>query len=224
MSFVLARRLLAVLLVACAVSVMGGAVPEARAAAPSGRLETPPPPPPVEMPVAVPAPERVLGDPDAPVTIIEYASMTCPHCRTFHVTVLPHLRSAYIDTGKVRLVFRDYPLDQLALAAAMVARCVGPDRSMAATGRLFETQATWMAAEDPILAIADVVQPFGLDEADVVSCVQDEAGARPVLEEVLHGREAYEVKSTPTFIINGERLIGIHPLATFEEKIREALR
>lgn len=188
-----------------------GAKPET--GAPTATLEAPEDPP-----------GRTIGDPDAPVTIIEYASMTCPHCRAFHVDVLPQLRSAYIDTGKAKLIFRDFPLDRLALAAAMVARCAAPEKSMAVTSRLFETQPTWARSEDPIAAIAKEVQPFGLDEAAVEACIQDEDIAKPVLQQALYGQETFEIRSTPTFIIDGEVLVGTHSPEAFAQKIDAALK
>ena len=214
----------AALLLTAAALVAPGAAGAATPPGPTGAQTAPAAPSATEMPAEAPAPERVLGDPDAPVTIIEYASMTCPHCRTFHVQVLPSLRSAYIDTGKVRLVFRDYPLDHLALAAAMVARCATTEKTMEVTTRLFETQAKWTAAEDPIAAIAEAVAPFGLDEAAVEACVSDEAAARPVIEQAMHGRETYEIRSTPTFIVNGEIMVGVHAFQDFEAKIEAALK
>src|SRR3546814_669352 len=173
---------------------------------------------------ARPLPERAIGSADAPVTIIEYASMTCPHCRTFHVEVLPQLRADYIDAGKVRLVFRDFPLDRLALAASMVARCAPPEKSLDVTARLFETQPKWAAAEDPIAVMSETVAPFGLDAARVDGCIQDETVAQPIIEEAMHGQQTYEITSTPTFIVNGEVLTGLQSMRAFEEKIAAALQ
>ena len=94
--------------------------------------------------------EQILGDPDAPVTIIEYASLTCPHCAQFHNEVLPELKERYIAPGKVRLIYRDFPLDQVALAAAALAHCDGSDRYFSMLDVLFETQRNWARADDPI--------------------------------------------------------------------------
>ena len=96
---------------------------------------------------------QILGNPDAPVTIIEYASLTCPHCAQFHTEVLPELKERYIDPGKVRLIYRDFPLDQMALAAAALAHCAGPERYFSMLDVLFETQSNWAQADDPITAI-----------------------------------------------------------------------
>lgn len=224
------RRTLSSLLLATALFASGSAFaaappaqpeaqPQAGTAGPSVEPSTT-----TEMPAPADPPWRTIGRPDAPVTIIEYASMTCPHCAHFHVEVLPKLRSSYIDSGKVRLVFRDYPLDRLALAASMVARCAPEDKSMEVTSRLFQTQATWAASEDPISAIAEVVAPFGLDKEAVEACVENEDVARPVLEQAIYGQEKFQIRSTPSFLLNGEVLVGSQSPEAFAEKIDAALK
>ena len=100
--------------------------------------------------------DMVVGSDDAPVTIIEYASMTCPHCADFHLNTYGKLKEAYIDTGKVRLVFREFPLDGLALQASMLARCAGPKRFFAFIDVLFTQQAGWARASDPMSALARI--------------------------------------------------------------------
>ena len=165
-----------------------------------------------------------LGPADAKVTIVEYASLTCPHCAQFHTTVMPAIKKEFVETGKVRFVYRDFPLDRLALAAAMVARCAPEEKSLAVTSRLFETQPTWARAEHPIAAIAEVVAPLGLDQAAVDACVQNEDVAKPVLEQAIYGQETFEIRSTPTFIVNGEVLVGALSPEAFAEKIDAALK
>lgn len=161
---------------------------------------------PVEAPPDLPS--RIIGNPDAPVTIIEYASMTCPHCRSFHVDVLPHLRRSHIDTGKARLIFRDFPLDQLALAAAMIARCAPPASSMAVTTRLFEMQPVWTQASDPVAALTEAVESFGMDRQAVDTCLRNEEIGRPILEQAIHGQQTFDIRSTPSFVIDGEVVVG----------------
>lgn len=243
------RRFASRLLIAAALAVSGpllpwgpmtgsvlAATPTAQPEAPSPRPEAPSAAPSEAKPEPtenaekrdMPAPAdpawRIIGAADAPVTIIEYASMTCPHCAHFHNDVLPVLRSSYIDTGKVRLIFRDYPLDRLALAASMVARCAPEDKSLEVTSRLFETQPTWAGAEQPIAAIAEVVAPLGLDRAAVEACVQNEDVAKPVLEQAIYGQENFEIRSTPTFILNGEVMVGALSPEAFAQKIDAALK
>lgn len=102
----------------------------------------------------VTADDKVLGDRDAPVTMIEYSSLTCPHCAHFHTDVLPRIKKEYIDTGKVKLVLRDFPLNQPALIAAQIAHCVPEDRYFGFVSVLFETQAAWAISEDPAAALS----------------------------------------------------------------------
>lgn len=163
---------------------------------------------------AVAPDDFALGKADAPVTVIEYASLTCPHCAAFHNSVLPQIRSAYIDTGKVRMVFRDFPLDQAALAAAMVARCAGPDRHYAMIDLFFKRQEAWAAAAEPISAMAKLAGLAGMAAPDVQACLQKEDIEKAVLDQRLLSEKVFDVDSTPTFIINGVKHRGE---MTFEE-------
>ena len=107
-----------------------------------------------------PLPDLVLGKADAPVTIVEYASMTCPHCANFHKTTYPALKTKYIDTGKVRFIFREFPLDEVAVAASMLARCAGGEKSMALIDVLFASQDRW-AVRDPLPALMQIARQAG---------------------------------------------------------------
>ncbi len=158
--------------------------------------------------------DMVLGNPDAPVTVIEYASLTCPACRTFHVDVLPAIKTSYIDAGTVRLVMRDFPLDQGALAAAMLARCAGPERRYAFLDLFFQRQNAWAGAPDPFAGLARVAGIGGMGEADVGACFQNEDVQRAVLEQRLDGERGLGVNSTPSFIIDGNKYAGV---MSFEE-------
>src|SRR5947209_14674871 len=104
--------------------------------------------------------EMALGDPQAPITVIEYASMTCPHCAHFHLTTFPELKKRYIDTGKVRFVFREFPLDPVATGAFMLARCAGNDRYFALLDLLFHEQRQW-AVNNPLPPLFNVVKQAG---------------------------------------------------------------
>ena len=152
---------------------------------------------------AGPLGDMAQGDEKAPVTIIEYASMTCPHCADFHATTYPELKKRYIDTGKVRFIFREFPLDQLALAGFLLARCVGPDKYFPMIDTLFQLQKEWVVQKPlgPLLAIA---KQAGMSEQQFNECLQDKklidghrGGAaagdeaqRPVHALVLHQRQA----------------------------------
>jgi len=163
---------------------------------------------------AEPLPDMVMGDPAAPIEIIEYASMTCPHCAAFHLETLPELKAQYIDTGRARLVFREYPLDRLALIASAVARCAGPEHYFGFIDVLFETQQQWSHAEDPVAAIKQIVRMGGLDPAMVDACLEDEAVIDGILAIRLEATETWDIKSTPSFVIDGTLHSGG---VTFEE-------
>ena len=167
--------------------------------------------------------DRVLGDPKAPVTIIEYASLTCPHCATFHTASLPDLKKNYIDTGKVRLVYRHFPLDKFAAKGAMLANCAGKDREFAVIDVLFQNQLQWAGARDPEAELAKIGRLAGVGEAEFKACMENQA----LLEKILGERQAGEragVDSTPTLFINGKRYPGARPYAEMEEILAPLLK
>ena len=161
--------------------------------------------------------ERILGDPDAPVTIIEYASLTCPHCAQFHNEVLPALKERYIDPGKVRLIYRDFPLDQVALAAAALAHCAGPDRYFSMLDAMFETQSNWARENDPIAALKRLGKLGGLTEERMQACLNDQQLTDGILQTRLEGQNQYEIGSTPTFVIDGKTYSGSRDVEEFGE-------
>lgn len=161
--------------------------------------------------------EQILGDPDAPVTIIEYASLTCPHCAQFHNEVLPELKERYIAPGKVRLIYRDFPLDQMALAAAALAHCAGPDRYFSMLDVLFETQSNWARADDPIAALKRLGKLGGLTEEEMQACLADEELTDGILRTRLAGQDEYDIGSTPTFVIDGKTYAGSRDVEEFSE-------
>lgn len=144
-----------------------------------------------------------LGKDDAPVTIIEYASLTCPHCAQFHEQSLPRLKQEYIETGKVRLIFRDFPLDGLAARAAMMARCSGPDRYYGFLDVLFRQQKSWATSPKPLDALAQIGRLGGIGAEAFNACMNDKQVEDYVLKSRLQGQNEFKVSATPTFIING---------------------
>ena len=150
-----------------------------------------------------PLPDLVEGKADAPVTIIEYASMTCPHCANFHKTTYPALKSKYIDTGKVRFIFREFPLDELAVAASMLARCAGGEKSIALIDVLFASQDKW-AVRDPIPALLQISKQAGFTQASFDQCLKDQSLYNNILAMRERGSKDYKVESTPTLFINGK--------------------
>ena len=157
-----------------------------------------------------PLPDLVLGKADAPVTIVEYASMTCPHCANFHKTTYPALKSKYIDTGKVRFVFREFPLDDLASAASMLARCAGKEdgaRAMALIDVLFASQDKW-AVRDPLPALLQISKQAGFSQATFDECLKDQKLYDNILAMRERGSKDYKVESTPTLFVNGKMVKG----------------
>lgn len=163
--------------------------------------------------------DRILGDPAAPVTVIEYASLTCPHCANFHTITLPKLEAEYIETGKVKLAFRDFPLDQLALRAAGLADCVPPERYFGFLGMLFESQSSWATAQDPLAALSRLGRTAGLDDSEIESCLSDDAKLDQIVSERLAAEQAYSISSTPSFIIGGQKYSGALTMEQLQEII-----
>ena len=151
--------------------------------------------------------DHVLGDPKAPITLIEYASLTCPHCAHFSVAVLPELKKKWIDTGKVKLIYRDFPLDQTALKAAQLAECAGKDKYFGVIDMIFETQPKWATASDPMAELGKSLRIAGMGEAEVKACLANDAVANGVVADY-RGGETLGVNSTPTLFINGTEFKG----------------
>jgi len=161
----------------------------------------------------------VLGKPEAPVTIIEYSSLTCPHCAAFHRDTLPLIKERFIDTGKVKLVMRDYPLDEVALRAATAAHCVGDSAGTTAyfafMDVLFRQQKEWATAQDPMTAIGQLAAFAGLKPEAFQACVNNESIANKVLSRRLTGEKAFAISSTPSFVIGGQVISGNQPIENF---------
>lgn len=152
--------------------------------------------------------DRVLGDSDAPVTIIEYSSLTCSHCAAFHQDTLPQIKETWIDEGKAKLVYRHFPLDGLALRAAAVANCIEGERHFSFLDILFKSQRRWAKASDPIKAIGQMARLAGLSKDKFETCVNDQAEMDRILARRQDGAQTYGVQSTPTLIINGQKVEG----------------
>ena len=154
-----------------------------------------------------PLPDKVLGKADAPVTIVEYASMTCPHCAHFHETTLPELKTKYIDTGKVRLIFREFPFDPRAEAGFMLARCSN-DNYFAMLDVLFKQQQSWAGVEDAKAALLQISKLAGFSQESFEACLTDQKLLDDVRAVRQRGSNDFGVDSTPTFFINGNRYPG----------------
>ena len=162
--------------------------------------------------------DRILGNESAPVTIIEYASLTCPHCAHFSTEVLPKLKKSLLDTGKARLIYRDFPLDQFALKAAMMARCVSPLQYYNMIEVIFSNQDRWVKAKDPLAELEKLGTLAGMDAADFKSCTANHDLETAVLNRMQEAQTKYKVGSTPTFIFNdgAEKLTGAEDPEKFE--------
>lgn len=193
------RRAHHALLALAAVAALAGAAPASAAdqTVPIGQL------------MAEPAlPDLWQGSKDAPVTMIEYASMTCTHCAAFHAETWPTLKSKYIDTGKVRFVLREFPLDPLATAGFMLGRCAGPDKRNAITDLLFDQQKNWAFVDKPVEALENTVKQAGITHDAFESCLKDQALYNKVNAERDAAGKDFHVDATPTFYINGVKHSG----------------
>jgi protein-disulfide isomerase len=168
--------------------------------------------------------EEALGNPNAPVTIIEYASLTCPHCAYFQKEVLPKLKERYIATGKVRLIFRDFPLDQRALAAAILAHCAGSERYFGFVDVLFQTQESWARAKDYLAALKNIGKLGGLTEKQMDACFADQDLTNRILQSRLDAQSQHGVNSTPSFVIGGKTYAGARDISEFASLIDPLLK
>jgi protein-disulfide isomerase len=182
--------------------------PVQQAAAPSQPAATAPKPDKSFGKIEVTADDLTLGRPDAPVTVIEYASLTCPHCAVANSEVIAPMKKEYVDTGKVRFVYRDFPLDNMALNASILARCAGPDRFFGFLDVLFSGQANWARATDPIRALEQVGRLGGVPPEKFEACRNDEDLKTKILQQRMDGANNLQINSTPTLFINGDRYSG----------------
>jgi protein-disulfide isomerase len=154
--------------------------------------------------------EMALGDPAAKVTIVEYASVTCPHCAAFHENIFPAIKKNYIDTGKVRFVFREFPTapTSIAVAGSMIARCAadkgGLDAYFLVLDALFKTQDTWIYQGDTRTELIKIASQAGMDEDAFDACLNRQELIDLINKNIREGREEYEINSTPSFVINGQ--------------------
>jgi len=212
------------------------AVAPAVAQAPASPGPTPAPSPPVAAPAAptmapidqlmAPAalPDVVQGAPDAPVTLIEYASATCTHCAAFHDNVFPALKTKYIDPGKVKFILREFPLDPLATGAFMLARCAGPEKRNSIVDQLFTQQKTWAFVDKPIEALLELVKQSGMSQVDFETCLKNQELMDQVTQTRDRAAEKFNVDSTPTFFLNGRKMTGELPIAEFDKVLEPLLK
>jgi protein-disulfide isomerase len=165
----------------------------------------------------------IVGSENAPVTIVEYASMTCGHCADFMVKTFPQLKERYIDTGKVRYILREFPLDPLAAGAFMLARCAGKDKYYSLVESLFEQAGKWVVP-NPLPPLFAIAKQAGFTEQTFDECLANQKLLDGIEEVRKRAADKFKIQSTPTFFINGERLVGAQPFAEFEKVIDKNLK
>jgi protein-disulfide isomerase len=167
--------------------------------------------------------EMAIGDAKAPITVIEYASMTCPHCAHFSETTFPELKKKYIDTGKVRFLFREFPLDQLAAAGFILARCAGPDKYFPLIETLFAQQRDWVV-QKPLAPLLVIAKQAGLSQQAFEACLDNREMLEGMEKVRNQASEKFGVNSTPTFFVNGKRLSGALSLDELEKEFAPYLK
>jgi protein-disulfide isomerase len=171
-------------------------------------------------------PDMALGPKDATVTITEYASMTCPHCAAFNENVFPKIKAAYIDTGKIRYVFREFPLDIKAAAGSMLSRCIAKDdagKYFAVTDLLFKQQNDWVP-KNTTETLTRIGKQAGLSQEQIDSCLKDQALLDKIVADRKYAEEVLQVNSTPTFFVNGEKIKGETSFEEFDKRIKALLK
>jgi len=170
-----------------------------------------------------PLPEKSFGPADAKVTIVEYASVTCHHCMNFHMETWPKLQEKYIDTGKIRFIMREFPLDTLATAGFMLARCAGDDRWYPMLDLLYRSQESWAHAKNPADELFNTVKQAGMTKDSFEACLGDQKLLDGINKTRTRGTEL-GVNSTPTFFINGQKHMGAMSIEQFDKILEPLLR
>lgn len=165
--------------------------------------------------------DRILGSAEAPITIIEYSSLTCSHCAAFHADALPQIKETWIADGRARLVYRHFPLDGTALRAAAVANCIEGARYFRFLDMLFKSQQRWAKSSDPLKALGQMARLAGLSQEKFEACANDEAEMDRILQRRQDGIQTYGVESTPTLIVNGRKVQGARSFDYLEKIFKE---
>lgn len=168
--------------------------------------------------------DRILGNADAPVTIVEYASYTCSHCANFHEKTFPALKERYIDTGKVRFIHREFPLDPLATAASMLARCAPEPRYFPLAGVFYGQQRQWAGSDKPLDELLAIARQAGFSKESFEACLNNRDVFNGINEQKKRAVEIYGVNSTPTLFINGDVQRGDLPIDDLAKLIDAKLK
>ena len=167
--------------------------------------------------------EMAIGTDSAPITVIEYASMTCPHCAHFSETTFPELKKRYIDTGKVRFIFREFPLDRLAFAGFLLARCVPSDKYFPMIETLFAQQRDWVV-QSPLQPMRAIAKQAGVSQEAFDACLEDRKLIEGIEKVRSQAADKFGVNSTPTFFVNGKRLAGALSIEEMEKEFAPYLK
>ena len=171
-----------------------------------------------------PLPGRVLGNDNAKIIIEEYASMSCGHCANFHNNTLPDIKLKYIDTGKAKLIFNDFPLDRSAMLGSMITQCMNDEQFFPVLNRLFQKQNEWTQSENILESIFHILKPLGLEKSEILACIEENDINKNRWKSLLAGREfamkTKNVEATPTFFINGKIVNGKFDLDKLEEILK----
>lgn len=176
-----------------------------------------------DLAVAGPLGDVALGPENAKVTVVEYASLTCSHCAHFHATTWPELKKRYIDTGKIRFILREFPLDPLATAGFMLARCDGGDKYYPITDMLFEQQKNWAFVDKPLDSLRQLMKQAGFSQEKFDACLKDQKLYDAINAVKNRAMEQFSVDATPTFFINGQRHPGSLTIDEMEKAIKPLL-
>jgi protein-disulfide isomerase len=168
-------------------------------------------------------PDQAVGNPDAPVTVIEYASMTCGHCAAFHNNTYPEFKKRYVDTGKARYILREFPLDPLAAGAFMLARCAGKDKYFPLVETLFQQQRNWVV-QKPIEPLFAIAKQAGFTQETFDACLKDQKMLDAIEWVRARGADKFKVDSTPTFFINGKIYKGALSIEDLSKAIDSQLK
>lgn len=174
-------------------------------------------------PEATPLTVKALGNPEAPVTVVEYASMTCNHCASFHKETLPELQKKYIDTGKIYFILREMPFDPVATAGFMLARCMPESAYFPTISALFETQHSWAFSKDPAAGLRAIARQAGMSDANFEKCLTDNDLAAKVQASAVYANTQLGVNATPTFFINGKKISGAMGIEAWDKELEPLL-
>lgn len=167
--------------------------------------------------------DMFMGKADAKVTVIEYASLSCPHCAAFNADTLPKIKADYIDKGTVRWIYRDFPLNRPAYQAAILAHCTSPLRYFSLVDSLFKSQGFWETQPDPLVALKQIGISQGVDEKAYDACLNDAALREKILARLKEASDTFKVEATPSFLVNGKLYTGEQPYDEFKRILDEAL-